>query len=187
MHASKYGCYRSIMLFRPRTCWFMLHTLQTASMTYHSSIQKCIVYKIVRHFSFTPNCLQLFVCTCRIPTDIFFFGSISPFLLQLCLRVVHSSYRTLAVCVSLCQFFFVFSSHGKKLLCVVCCCCCYIVFFSSMPMAFYYGFFGNCSWLFQVNSFVYLCVVCSFFRCCFVWLKRGEGEQHITYKWLPSK
>lgn len=54
----------------------------------------------------------------------------------------------LSGCLCLFVIFFVFSSHGKKLHCVfccaVCCCCCECVFFS-MPMAFYYSLFGNCS------------------------------------------
>lgn len=50
---------------------------------------------------------------------------------------------TLCGCVCLFVIFSVFSSHEKNY-CVFCCAVVVCVFFS-MPMAFYYSLFGNCS------------------------------------------
>lgn len=179
---SKYCCYKiDLYIFGPPKQNMLIYVAHITNCFHAIRIS----YRHIRINSST------FLFHTILPSTFFFCGVRAAYhqtFLDVYLSHSTSCTLLLAVCVSL-SFFSVFSSHEKKT--TTMCCVLLLFFFSSpMPMAFYYSLFGNCSWLFQVNSFVHF--IC--FVYCFFWLvllfgfERGGGkEKHITYKWLPSK
>lgn len=116
-------------------CFHAIHS------SIYTSIHKWIVYKIFRHFSFTPYCLQLFLCMNMPHTNrhnFFFWKSLSLSLTAVC----RSLFLSHSCCLCLFVKFFRLSFARKKNYYVLYAADVILFFFSSMPMAFYYGFFS---------------------------------------------